>query len=192
MREVREFFPRDAILAQDGGTTGMWVFYQHRVYEPRKFLWAAHSGHLGTGVPYAIGAKLARPDLPVYCITGDGSFGFNALEMETARRENAPVIVIIANDCCWGMIKGGQKLFCEERYIGVDFTDIRYDKLAEAMGCYGERVIDPAEIRPALQRAADSGLPAVLDVKVDVDVHTSPAELAFLLGDIWMEGCSTG
>jgi len=191
MREVREFFPREAICAQDGGTTSVWAFYQNRIYEPRTFLWAADSGHLGSGVPYAVGAKLARPDLPVYCITGDGSFGFNAMEMETARRENAPVIVIIANDCCWGMIKGGQQLVYEGRYCGVDFTDVRYDKLAEAMGCYGERVTEPGEVRPALQRAADSGLPAVLDVLVNVDVHVVPPDLA-VLDSVWMEGCDAG
>jgi acetolactate synthase-1/2/3 large subunit len=191
MREVREFFPREAICAQDGGTTSVWSFYQNRIYEPRTFLWAADSGHLGSGVPYAVGAKLARPDVPVYCITGDGSFGFNAMEMETARRENAPVIVVIANDCCWGMIKGGQQLVYDGRYCGVDFTDVRYDKLAEAMGCYGERVTEPAEIRPALQRAADSGLPAVLDVLVNVDVHVVPPDLA-VLDSVWMEGCDAG
>ncbi len=191
MREVREFFPREAIYAQDGGTTSVWAFYQNRIYEPRSFLWAADSGHLGSGLPYAVGAKLARPDLPVYCITGDGSFGFNALEMETARRECAPIVIIIANDMAWGMIKGGQKLVYEGRYCGVDLTDIRYDKLADALGCYGERVTEPAQIRPALQRAADSGLPAVLDVIVDVDVHMVPPDLV-MLDSVWMEGCDTG
>ncbi|MEE8174331.1 MAG: thiamine pyrophosphate-binding protein [Dehalococcoidia bacterium] len=191
MREVREFFPRQAICAQDGGTTSVWAFYQNRIYEPRTFLHAADSGHLGSGVPYAIGAKLARPDTPVYCITGDGSFGLNAMEMETARRENAPIVVIIANDCSWGMIKGCQKLVYEERYCGVDFTDVRYDKLAEALGCYGERVTEPGQIRPALQRAADSGLPAVLDVIVDQEVHLVPPDLA-VLGSIWGEGLDMG
>jgi acetolactate synthase-1/2/3 large subunit len=191
MREVREFFPRNAIYAQDGGTTSVWAFYQNRVYEPRSFLWAADSGHLGAGLPYAVAAKLARPDLPVYCITGDGSFGFNAMEMETARRENTPITVIIANDQAWGMIKGGQKLVYEGRYCGVDFTDARYDRLADALGCYGERVTEPAQIKPALQRAADSGLPAVLDVIVDVDVHLVPPDLV-VLDSVWMEGCDTG
>jgi acetolactate synthase-1/2/3 large subunit len=130
MREVREFFPRQAIMAADGGTTAVWAFYLNRIYEPRSFLWAADSGHLGAGVPFAVGAKLARPDLPVYCITGDGSFGFNAMELETARREGAPIVVVIANDHAWGMIKGGQKLVYNERYIGVDLSEVRYDQLA--------------------------------------------------------------
>ena len=187
MREVREFFPRDAICAQDGGTTAVWSFYKNRIYEPRSFLAATDSGHLGSGVPFAIGAKLARPDLSVYCITGDGSFGLNAMEMETARRENAPIVVIIANDCCWGMIKGAQKLVYDERYCGVDFTDVRYDKMAEAMGCYGERVTEPDQIRPALQRAVESGQPAVVDVLMDPEIHLVPPDLA-ILDSIWGEG----
>jgi acetolactate synthase-1/2/3 large subunit len=191
MREVREFFPRQAICAVDGGTTPIWAFYQNRIYEPRTFLHALDSGHLGSGMPYAVGAKLAHPDTPVYCITGDGSFGLNAMEMETARRENAPIVVIIANDCSWGMIKGCQQLAYEGRYCGVDFTDARYDKLAEALGCYGERVTEPSQIRPALQRAVDSGLPAVLDVVVDVDIHIVPPDLA-VLGSIWGEGLDRG
>ena len=111
--------------------------------------------------------------------------------METARREFAPIIVIMATDCCWGMIKGGQKLVYDGRYCGVDFTDVRYDKLAEAMGCYGERVTEPAQIRPALQRAVDSGLPAVLDVMMDAEVHLVPPDLV-VLDSVWMEGCDTG
>ncbi|OGO02171.1 MAG: acetolactate synthase large subunit [Chloroflexi bacterium RBG_13_52_14] len=188
MREVREFFPRNAICAIDGGNTAVWAFYQNRIYEPRTFLWAADSGHLGAGVPYAVGAKLARPDLPVYCITGDGSFGFNAMEMETAAREKLPIVVIIANDNAWGMIKGGQKLVYQERYCGVDFTDVRYDQLAQALGCYGERVTKPAQIRPALKRAVASGLPAVLDVVVDAEVNLVPPDLV-VLDSVWMEGC---
>jgi acetolactate synthase-1/2/3 large subunit len=188
MHDVRQFFPRNAICAVDGGNTAVWANYQNRIYEPRSFLWAGDSGHLGSGVPYAIGAKLARPDIPVYCITGDGSFGFNAMEMETAAREKAPIVVIIANDRSWGMIKGAQKLAYQERYCGVDLSDARYDKLAQALGCYGERVTEPTQIRPALQRAMESGLPAVLDVTVDQEVHLVPPDLV-LLDSIWLEGC---
>jgi acetolactate synthase-1/2/3 large subunit len=189
MREVREFFPRDAIMCSDGGTTAVWAYYMNRIYEPRTFLWAADSGHLGSGLPYAVGAKLARPEVAVYCITGDGSFGFNAMELETARRVGAPVIVVIANDMGWGMIRSAQKVVHGERYIGVDFfPDTRYDKVARALGCYGERVTEPDQIAAALQRAVDSGLPAVLDVAVDAEIHGFPPDLEVLDG-LWMEGC---
>ena len=193
VQEVRDFFPRNAIVSVDGGNTAVWAFYLNRIYEPRTFLWPADSGHLGTGVPYAIGAKLAaktlgNPDVPVYCITGDGSFGFNGIEMETARRLNTPIVAIIADDGAWGMIKGGQKLVYDERYIGVNLSPVRYDLFAQALGCYGERVTEPDQIRPALQRAVDSGLPAVLDVIIDPEVNLVPPDLEILDG-LWMEGC---
>jgi acetolactate synthase-1/2/3 large subunit len=110
------------------------------------------------------------------------------MEMETAAREKLPIIVIIANDKAWGMIKGGQKLVYQERYCGVDFSDARYDKLAESLGCYGERVTKPTQIKPALKRAVNSGLPAVLDVIVDAEVHGVPPDLV-VLDSVWMEGC---
>lgn len=188
IREVREFFPRNAICALDGGNTTVWSIYQNRIYEPRSLVYAADSGHLGSGLPYAIGAKLARPKVPVYCITGDGSFGFNAMEMETAAREKLPIVVVISNDRAWGMIKAVQKFGYQERYCGVDFSDARYDKLAESLGCYGERVTKPAQIRPALKRAVDSGLPAVLDVIVDAEVNLTPPDGA-LIDSVWLEGC---
>jgi acetolactate synthase-1/2/3 large subunit len=188
IREVREFFPRNAICAVDGGNTAVWGLYLNRIYEPRTFLWAADSGHLGTGLPYAIAAKLARPEAPVYLLSGDGSFMLNVQELETARRVKAPIVAIVSNDRAWGMIKGAQAAMFDGNYIGVDFTDARYDKLAQAMGCYGERVERPEDIRPALERAAASGLPAVLDVVVDAEANLNPPDLSTLAG-VWLEGC---
>jgi len=188
IREVREFFPRDAITVVDGGNTAVWCLYLNRVYEPNTYLSCASgdSGHLGAGIPYAIAAKLAAPSKQVYCISGDGSFGFNIQELETASRLKLPVIFIVANDLAWGMIKSGQTLAYSKKYIGVDLSDIRYDKVAQAMNCYGERVVEPSEIKPALQRAVDSGLPAVLDVEIDRDVTPPDFEI---LAAVWLEGC---
>jgi len=188
IREVREFFPRDAITVVDGGNTAVWCFYLNRVYEPNTYLSCASgdSGHLGAGIPYAIAAKLAVPSKQVYCITGDGSFGFNIQELETASRLKLPVIFIVANDLAWGMIKSGQTLAYSKRYVGVDLSNIRYDKVAQAMNCYGERVVAPSEIKPALQRAVNSGLPAVLDVEIDRDVIPPDFEV---LAAVWLEGC---
>jgi acetolactate synthase-1/2/3 large subunit len=188
VREVREFFPRDAIAIIDGGNTSVWCFYLHRVYEPGTYLNCASgdSGHLGTGIPYSIAAKLVYPDRQVYCITGDGAFGFNIQELETISRLKLQVIFIVMNDRAWGMIRSGQTLFYSRRYIGVDFTDVRYDKIAQAMNCYGERVVEPREIKPALKRAVESGLPAVIDVVVDRE--SIPPDFKTLAA-IWLEGC---
>lgn len=188
IRDVRAFFPREAICAVDGGNTNVWAHYLNRIYEPRTFLWAADSGHLGTGLPYAIGAKLARPDRPVYAICGDGAFALNIQELETAARLGLPFVVIVVNDRQWGMIKGGQMANYDARYIGVDFEDVRYDQVAQAMGCHGERVEKPRDLTPALERAAASGKPAVLDVIVDRWANLNPPDLENL-DAVWMEGC---
>ncbi len=188
IKEVRGFFPRDAISCIDGGNTAVWAHYLNRIYEPRSFLWAADSGHLGTGLPFAIGAKLAKPEKQVYLITGDGAFMFNIQELETAVRLKTNIVVIVANDSAWGMIKGSQMLQFNKRYIGVDFSDVRYDKVAQAMNCYGERVEDPEEIKPALERAVSSNKPAVLDVKIDRETNLNPPDLVTLAA-IWLEGC---
>lgn len=188
VRDVRAFFPREAICVVDGGNTTVWAHYLNRVYAPRAFLWAADSGHLGTGLPYAIGARLARPDRPVYAICGDGAFGLNLQELETAARLKVPFVAVIANDGQWGMIKGAQLAAYDGAYVGVDFADVRYDQVAQAMGCYGERVEEPDEITPALERAAASGRPAVIDVVVDSWGNLTPPDLENL-DAVWMEGC---
>ena len=189
MKEVREFYPRDAIACIDGGNTPVWAFYLHRIYEPNTFLWAADSGHLGVGLPYAISAKLASPEKQVYLITGDGAFGTAIQEMETAARLGVKITVIVSNDRAWGMIKGSQKLSFGGRYIGVDFSDARYDEIAKAMGWYGERVENPEDIAAALERAESSNKPALLDVVVSQEQNLTPPDLA-TLGMVWLEGCT--
>ncbi len=189
IKEVREFYPRNAISCIDGGNTAVWAFYLNRIYEPNTFLWAADSGHLGTGLPYAIGAKLANPDRPVYLITGDGAFGLTMEELETASREGVKITAIVMNDGSWGMIKGGQKLSFSGRYIGVDFSDVRYDRVAESMGWYAERVEEPEDLSSALDRAESSEKPALLDVKISQEINLTPPDLA-TLSMVWLEGCN--
>ena len=188
VQEVRNFFPRDAISIVDGGNIAVWAIYLNRIYEPRTFLWPSDSGHLGVGTGYAIGSKLAHPDKDVYVISGDGAFMFNAQELETARRLGTQFTIAIANDRAYGMIKAGQKGLYDERYVGVDFVDIRYDKIAEAMGCFGLRVERPEDITPALQKAKDSGLPAVLDIVIDPDINLVPPDFESV-ASVWLEGC---
>jgi acetolactate synthase-1/2/3 large subunit len=188
IKEVRDFFPRDAITVVDGGNTAVWCHYLNRIYEPGTYLScvSGNSGHLGAGIPYALAAKLAFPDRQVYCITGDGAFSLNIQELETAYRFNLPVIFIVANDRAWGMIRAGQTLYYGKRYIGVDFEDVRYDLVAKAMNCYGERVVEPSEIKPALERAVNSGLPAVIDVEIGREAIPPDFEI---LAAIWLDGC---
>lgn len=185
--EVRRFFPKDSITVLDGGNVPVWAHYVHRIYTPRSLLWAGDSGHLGTGLPYAISAKLAKPEKDVYLITGDGSFMFNIHEMETATRLGTKIIVIILNDRAFGMIRGVQKLLYKGEFYGVDFVDVDYSKVAEAMGWYGRRVVEPEEIRDALEEAYRQDRPALLDVVTPKEISMVPPDLG-LLGELWMEG----
>lgn len=188
IKEIREFYPRDAISVVDGGNTTVWAHYINRIYEPNTFLSssAGDSGHIGTGVPYAIAAKLASPEREVYCITGDGSFGYGVMELETAKRLGLQITFMVLDDSSWGMIKSGQTLYYDKKYVGVDFNDVRYDEIARALGCYGEIVTDPKDLKSALKRARDSGLPAVIDVRIDRDQIPPDFQT---LATIWLESC---
>ena len=174
--EVARWMPQDAVVSIDGGDTGLWAHMAFVHRRPRSLLWTGHYGHLGTGLPYAIGAKLANPDRPSVLFTGDGAFGFNLQELETAARVGANVIVIINCDAAWGMEARHMRKNVGTT-IGVPLSDVRYDEVARALGCHGERVDDPQEINAALQRASGSGLPAVVQVQVDPTENENPPGL---------------
>ena len=173
IKDIYEFMDEDAILIIDGGNIAVYAIEQIDFYKPRKplsTLQAIGMGHLGTSVPYGIGAKLAKPDKQVISISGDGSFMINIHDLETAVRLGLKnLIYVVGNNNAWGMIKTEQEFRYKKRYIDVEFPDFDFSKVAEAFGCYGEVVTDPNEIKPALNRAKNSGKPAVLDVKIKYD-----------------------
>ncbi len=168
-KEVSEFLGKDSYIIMDGGDIFAQVTPFYRASFPGSFI-SAHGGsfgHLGGGIPFGIGVKVAKPDKRVLVITGDGSFLFNASEIDTAVRHNKQIVVVVGNDCQWGMVRHDQQLNeCYEVCSKLS-EDVRYDKYAESLGAYGELVTEPDEIQPALRRAFDSGLPAVLDVRTD-------------------------
>ncbi len=137
---------------------------------------------------YAIGAQLAKPERKVYTIVGDGAFMFNVQDLETARRLKLPIVTIIFNDRAYGMIKAGQDAAYDKRYIGVDLFDVRYDRLAKSMDCFGIRVTKPNEIKPALEEADKAKVPAVIDVIVDREINLKPPDFDTVVS-IWLEGC---
>ncbi|MFX0008681.1 MAG: thiamine pyrophosphate-binding protein [Candidatus Hermodarchaeota archaeon] len=173
IKEIYEWIDEDAILIIDGGDIACYAVEQIDFYKdraPLSTLQPVGMGQLGVSIPYGIGVKLAKPDKQVISISGDGSFMINIQDLETAVRLNLKnLIYIIANNNAWGMIKSGQKLFCQGHYIDVDLPPFDYAKCSEGFGCYGEVVTDPNELKPALERAKNSGKPAVLDVKIQFD-----------------------
>lgn len=185
-------FRDDAIVVLDGGNTAVWGNFYHQVRTPRSLLWTPKFGMLGAGVAQALGAQVAHPDRQVYCIIGDGAMGFNQQEVETAVRNRLPVIYLVCADKQWGMVKMNQqfalkplktlvfKALKPHETINADFSEIRYDKLAEAMGGYGERVSTLAELRPAIDRAIASGRCSVIHIDVDPVKHMwAPSLLEF-------------
>nr|MDJ0990259.1 thiamine pyrophosphate-dependent enzyme [Desulfobacterales bacterium] len=176
LKACNDFFKDDAIFVMDGGNTTLWDIHYHVARRSRAVIYSMNYGHLGTGLPYSLGAKLARPDRPVYCVTGDSAFGFNLQELETAVRNDLPVIILVAVDGAYGMEKSAQQrqFGREAPWFGHDHAPVRYDQVAIAMGCHGEYVDSVAELRPALERSVASGRPAVIHVVVDPEANVDP------------------
>ncbi len=132
-------------------------------------------GTLGVGTPFAIATKVARPDKEVVVLFGDGAFGCTGFDYDTLIRFNLPVIGVVGNNAAWNQIRYGQinKYGPERGDVANLLAATRYDRIVTAMGGYGEHVTEPHEIRPALERARDSGQPACINVMIDPDVFSS-------------------
>ncbi len=167
-QEVREFLPRDAALVVDGGDIAVFANVLLDAYSPGSLVWVGAFGHLGVGVPYANAAKLAHPERPVALLSGDGSFGLSLMEMDTAVRHRIPIVCVVANDGGWGQIRRGQiAKYGRDRVIGSQLGLRPYHKIVEAMGGYGELVERTEDLKGALERAFQSGLPACINVITD-------------------------
>jgi acetolactate synthase-1/2/3 large subunit len=116
----------------------------------------------------ALGARLARPDLPMFAVLGDGTFGFHALEFDTAVRHRIPVVAVVGNDARWNAEHQLQlQHYGAERAVGCGLMPSRYDRVVEALGAHGEFVEQPEDLAPALARAAAAGRPACVNVIID-------------------------
>lgn len=164
-KEIRDFIDREATIVVDGGDISVWGFLSLKSYKPGHFLGVTPSGTLGVGTAFAMAARLARPDKQVLLLSGDGSFGLNGMEFDTMVRHKLPIVCVISNDGAWGMVKHEQQAKGPDRVIGTELGFVRYDKVVEALGGYGEAVEKPEDIRPALERAFASGRPACINVR---------------------------
>ncbi|BFM18172.1 thiamine pyrophosphate-binding protein [Maricurvus nonylphenolicus] len=174
--ELNKFYGNDAIAVIDGGNTAWWSLGCHQVKEGALVMGTMNYGHLGCGLPMAMGAKLAEPGRPVYCITGDSAFGFNIQELETAVREDLPVVVLVMVDGAWGMEKTAQKRSWgrEAPWFCIEHDNIRYDQVCESMGGHGEYVTKASEIAPALERSIASNKASVIHCIIDPDSNVWP------------------
>lgn len=179
-KEINEFFDKDTIFTTGCGLNQIWSGQLQKIYKPRKYLVSGCAGTLGFDIPAAIGAKLAEPDSAVVAIMGDGGFFFMIEELATACRYDIPIIVLVVNNGLLSLIRQNQKYALDFRYA----VDLWYDghnpdvvTISKGFGCHSERIQHPDEIRPALQRAVDSGKPSVIDIIVDreADAAMGPA-----------------
>ncbi len=159
-KEVRDFLRRDAILVVDGQEILNFGRQSIPTFTAGHRLNSGPFGCMGVGLPFGVGAKVACPDTQVVVLHGDGSYGINAMEFDTAVRHRIPVLVVISNN-------GGWTADPKQDKPGRNLGYTRYDKVAEDFGGHGEFVEKPHEIRPALERAYTSGKPAVVNVKTD-------------------------
>jgi len=166
-REIRDFIDEETTVIGDGGDIVSYGGRVINVARPGYWLDAGPMGCLGAGTGYAMAAQLARPGKRVLILHGDGAFGLNGMEFESMVRHKLPVVSIIGNDGAWGQIKHPQKAMVGHTTAAELSQGTRYDKMVEALGGYGELVERPQDIRPALERAFASGLPACINVLID-------------------------
>jgi len=163
-KEVRDFMRHDGILVVDGQEILNFGRQAIPTYVPGHRLNSGAFGTMGVGLPFGVGAKVARPDAQVLVLHGDGSFGINAMEMDTAVRHKIPVVVVISNNGGWTADAPWTRPLPKP---GRNLGHTRYDRVAQELGAHGEFVEKPHDIRPALERAFASGKPAVVNVITD-------------------------
>jgi len=164
---MRQALPADGVMVLDAGNAGKHMRLFMDTHQPNTFMYISDWGSVGAGLPMAMGVKLARPSQPVMATVGDMGMMCNIGELETAVRERIPVVCVVFNDRGLGNERAFQKELYGGRIFGVDYGDVDFAALARVFGAYGERVEEPSGVLPAIKRALDSGLPAVVDVVID-------------------------
>jgi acetolactate synthase-1/2/3 large subunit len=168
--ELSQVLDRDAIVVGDGGD---FVSYAGRLvdsYRPGCWLDPGPFGCLGSGPGYALAAKLAHPDRQVVLLLGDGAFGFSGLEFDTLARHGVAVVGVMGNNGIWALEKHPMEFLYGYSVAAELRPETRYDKVVEALGCEGALVRTPEELRPALERAFESGRPTLVNVLTDPSV----------------------
>jgi acetolactate synthase-1/2/3 large subunit len=168
--ELRRVLADDAVVIGDGGD---FVSFAGRFVEPARpgnWLDPGPYGCLGTGLGYAVAARLARPSAQVVLLLGDGAAGFSLLDVDTLVRHRLPVVIVCGNNGIWGLEKHPMRMLYGYDVAADLQPQCRYDRVAEALGAAGELVTSPGELGPALRRAFDAGVPYLVNVATDPEV----------------------
>jgi acetolactate synthase-1/2/3 large subunit len=166
MKAVGRAFGREAIYVADGGFTSLWAHFMAPPTQSRSYLNILELGMLGIGIPSAIGAKLANPDRQVICVSGDGAAGFHCMELQTAVREGAKLTVVVFAEGSWSMEVPNEQMLYGKTF-GTEMGEVRWDKLAEGLGCTGIFVDSMAALDEALATARDAPCTALVCVRTD-------------------------
>ncbi len=172
--EINEFLLEDTVYIGDGGDIVTFSGSIVKPHKPGGWMDPGPLGTLGVGTGFAMASRLTQPERDVVVLFGDGSFSLTGFDFETMVRNKLPFVGVIGNNASWNQIRFGQ----ERKYpgrgdIGNVLEDVRFDLFAQAMGGFGIRVTRPEEIRPALEKARDSGKPALVDVVIDREKYSS-------------------
>ncbi len=175
LRAMREILPPDSIVTTEVGQNQMWAELYFKVLRPRTFITSGGLGTMGFGFPAAIGAKAARPDVPVVDVAGDGSFMMTMNSLATSIDEKLPVVVVILNNSSLGMVAQWQRLFYNRRYAATIFgANPDFVRLAESFGAEGVRVYSMDEFRNAFRTAIRSDVTTVIDVPIHPEEDVFP------------------
>jgi len=175
LRKLRELLPKESIVTTEVGQHQMWASLFFDAIHPGTFFSSTGLGTMGWGFPAAIGAKTARPDVPVVDIAGDGSFNMTEHSLATAVLEDLPVIVFLINNYSLGMVAQWQRTFYDRRMVGVDLKKCPdYVKLAESYGAQGIRAQSMTELEKAIKDGLNSDVATVIDIPIDPEEDVLP------------------
>jgi len=165
VRAVEPLLARDSFVVMDAGDFVQWPRAYLGARHPGRWIRTGPLGHLGVGLPMALGCQVAAPDARVALFIGDGGLGFYFMELDTAVRHNLPIVAVVGNDATWGIDQGYQIAYYGKA-VATDLRPLRYDRLMIELGGHGEHVESPDELPGALERAFASGRPALVNVTV--------------------------
>lgn len=171
--ELNEFLTDNTVYIGDGGDVVTFSGGVVKPHAPGHWMDPGPLGTLGVGVPFAMASKVAQPEKEVLCLFGDGTFSLTGWDFETMVRFNLPFIGVVGNNSHMNQIRYGQiqKYGVEKGNIGNKLGDVQYSKFAQMLGGYGEEVHEASQIRPALERARESGKPSLINVWIDPDAY---------------------
>lgn len=178
--ELHKALPAAAVLVSDPGTSTPFLAAEYELGQPGRAISPRAQGGLGYAIPGVVGARLAKPGLPVVGLCGDGSFAMSASDLVTVARAGGPTVLILFNNRCYGWIKALQKFQRGGRYFSVDLDEpLDYVEIAQGFGLPGRKITDPADFSPALRQALDSGRPSFLEVATAPEHDAMPPVAAW-------------